>query len=138
MVLRGVGSLLCPVSFIPVLRSAVGTLAAAAGLGGSEDVSVPQTPTRADDIRFSDLYPDEVTRATGGRVVLNLVPRDANGFASEPLYELDWDEMEMVIIYHGMDASAQVDKPNRIGLETATNMRIQYRLAGILHQLSPT
>jgi hypothetical protein len=33
--------------------------------------------------------------------------------------------MEMVIIYHGMDASAQVDKPNRKGLEVAANMGIQ-------------
>ena len=103
MVLRGVGSLLRVVSFIPVLRSAVGALAAASGLGGSDDVSVPQTPTRADDIRFSDLYPEGGTRTTGFRVVLNLIPRDAHGFASEPLHTAHWDEMEMVIIHHGMD-----------------------------------
>ena len=98
---------------------------AAAGLGGSEDVSVPQTPARADNVRLSDPYTEGVTRATGFRVVLNLAPWDANGFASEPLHKRHWDEMEMVIIYHGMDASAQVDKPNRKGLEVAANIWIQ-------------
>lgn len=43
MVLRGVGSLLRLIGFIPVLRSAVGALVAAAGLIGSEYILVPQT-----------------------------------------------------------------------------------------------
>jgi|GEM_PF-3327343 hypothetical protein len=63
-------------------------------------------------------------------MILDLIPWDADPRRAEPPQQAYRNQMQVVIIHDGVNATAQVKDPNRIRLIISLHMLVQYRLWG--------